>query len=191
MDKEQVFIRELGEIHDQNIEKLVCACLKKIPDEFFTAPASSTGKYHPQYALGLGGLVRHTKAAVLFAKTLLGLEMFSALKPMQDEIIAALILHDCCKNGRNWNGKFTTVDHPLQASAFVQDIANELCVGDFPYVSDIRKLIECHMGQWTTDFNGNQVLEKPQTQAQKFVHICDYLASRKFLSVSYEDGNPL
>ena len=42
-----------------------------IPDYFFEVAASSTGKYHPKFSLGDGGLLRHTKAAVRIAYELL------------------------------------------------------------------------------------------------------------------------
>ena len=34
---------------------------------FWTMPASTSGKYHPAHSLGQGGLIRHTRAVVLFA----------------------------------------------------------------------------------------------------------------------------
>lgn len=43
----------------------------------------------------------------------------------------------------------------------------------------IYDLIASHMGQWNTNDYVNIVLPKPKTQLEKFVHLCDYLASRK------------
>ena len=66
-EKINMFQREINYIkterYRENIKKLI-SCL---PDYFFEIPASSTGKYHPNYALGEGGLVRHTKVAVRIA----------------------------------------------------------------------------------------------------------------------------
>ena len=45
--------------------------IDSLPDYFFEVAAASTGKYHPKYAQGEGGLVRHTKAAVKIAYELL------------------------------------------------------------------------------------------------------------------------
>lgn len=84
-------------------------------------PASTTGKYHPPFALGEGGLVRHTLAACCWAKDLLQLEQYSI----------------------------------------------------------ISRLIASHMGQWNRAFNSNVTLPKPKSDIQQFVHLCDYLASRK------------
>ena len=49
--------------------------------------------------------------------------------------------------------------------------------------------IKTHMGPWTTDYSGNEVLERPQTKYQNFVHMCDYLASRKCILVPFDKEN--
>lgn len=43
----------------------------------------------------------------------------------------------------------------------------------------ISRLIASHMGQWNRAFNSNVTLPKPKSDIQQFVHLCDYLASRK------------
>ena len=50
-------------------------------------------------------------------------------------------------------------------------------------------VIKTHMGPWTVDYNGNEVLEKPKTKYQNFVHMCDFLASRKCLLVPFDSHN--
>lgn len=169
--KETIFLRELGAIKDEKIRNEVKRLVSLCPDYFFTIPASSTGKYHPDYALGEGGLVRHSKAAVFFAIQLLQLEMFEKLQSERDIIIGSLILHDCIKTDGT---QYTKAEHPILACKFIEencinvDIAFKLC-----------DLIKPHMGQWNTDYQGNAILPKPTSPAQKFVHLCDYLASRK------------
>ena len=177
--------KELDLIKTPAIRTLVEHCLKRVPEYFWTMPASTTGKYHPAYTLGEGGLVRHTKAAVWIANELLRLDMFKRIAVMSDEIYAALILHDTVKKGMDGSA-YTTTDHPLQASELVQRVANDTCC-DHPSVRTIRRLIETHMGQWTTDFDGNEVLPKPHSAEQSFVHLCDYLASRKLLTVELDN----
>ena len=88
------FEKEIGWIHSEKIAKFTTYCVNNLPDYFFTVPASSSGKYHPSYALGDGGLVRHTKAAVSIAHELFNLEMFPFTNDEQDLIIVSLILHD-------------------------------------------------------------------------------------------------
>ena len=71
MNREEVFKIELGYIKNDRIRKSCLAMINVLPDYFFEIEASSTGKYHPSYSLGKGGLVRHTKAAVRIAFDLL------------------------------------------------------------------------------------------------------------------------
>jgi len=52
----------------------------------------------------------------------------------------------------------------------------------------ITTTISTHMGEWTKDYNGNEVLERPHNKYQKFVHMCDFLSSKKFLNVNF-NGN--
>ena len=58
---------EINMICNEDIKRLVRIVLDKAPEHFWTIPASSTGKYHPEYASGDGGLIRHTKAVVRVA----------------------------------------------------------------------------------------------------------------------------
>jgi hypothetical protein len=42
------------------------------------------------------------------------------------------------------------------------------------------------MGQWSTDKAGEVILKKPANKRETFVHLCDYLASRKTLEFNFE-----
>ena len=64
MNKTEVFKKEINYVKDENLRSDLKILIELLPDYFFEVPASSTGKYHPDFALGDGGLVRHTKAAV-------------------------------------------------------------------------------------------------------------------------------
>ena len=69
--KHEVFRKELDYIKDDRIRSSCEIILDMLPDYFYEIPASSTGKYHPDFSLGDGGLVRHVKVAVRIAKELL------------------------------------------------------------------------------------------------------------------------
>ena len=73
---------------------------------------------------------------------------------------------------------------------FIISMKNELPIPE-QTVEKLASLVETHMGQWINDFNGNEVLKKPVDKAQKFVHMCDYLASRKFLNVEFDANNEI
>lgn len=175
------FSSELMTIRNQEIRNFTENCLQHVPEYFWTMPASTTGKYHPTYSLGEGGLVRHTKAAVSIALDLLSLEQYKHLNELRDYIISALILHDTFKKGRD-GGKWTAFDHPSVAADFVIKMSERVSV-PMQYANVIRDLIVTHMGQWVEDHNGVERLQRPQTEAQKFVHLCDFLASRKTINV--------
>ena len=43
------------------------------------------------------------------------------------------------------------------------------------------------MGEWNTDYKTKEeVLPLPESEMQKFTHLCDYLASRKMLEVNFD-----
>jgi uncharacterized protein (DUF3820 family) len=50
----------------------------------------------------------------------------------------------------------------------------------------IAMCIESHMGQWSTDRKSNVVLPKPVSVYQEFIHLADYLASRKDLTMAFD-----
>ena len=64
MNKKELFIDEINYLKNDDIKKSVAILIEMLPDYFFHEAASSTGKYHPKYALGDGGLLRHTKLVI-------------------------------------------------------------------------------------------------------------------------------
>ena len=190
MKKIEVFKKEISYVKDTNRRKDLKILIGLLPDYFFEIPTSSTGKYHPSFALGEGGLVRHTKVAVRIAKELLDNNTVGMKFTEQDKdlIIMALTLHDGLKSGLQ-HSKYTKFDHPLLISKLIMENKDKLSLD----IDDIRKMcsmIESHMGEWTYDsFEKKEVLPKPRTAEQRFVHMCDFLASRKFLDVKFKNNN--
>lgn len=187
--KTEIFKNELAWIEDEKKRKWCASMLEALPDYFFSVAASSTGKYHPTYALGEGGLVRHTKAAVALAKDLLGLEMYGRYTPSErDNILMTLMLHDGLKHGRK-DSKYTVFTHPL---SIVQFLLEDDTWADYLSEEDFEQIcggLASHMGQWNTDARSTTTLPKPKSAFEKFVHQCDYLASRKYLEVDFEKIN--
>ena len=188
--KIEVFKKEINYEKDASRRKDLKTLISLLPDYFFEIPASSTGKYHPSFALGEGGLVRHTKVAVRIAYELLqnntvGMKFTDKDK---DLIIMALTLHDGLKSGTE-HSKYTKFDHPLLVSKMIMENTDKLSLD----IDDIRKMcsmIESHMGEWTYDsYQKKEVLPKPKTAEQRFVHMCDFLASRKFLDVKFKKND--
>lgn len=183
----EIFTEELGTIENDDIREFCINILKtEAPDYFYTVAASSTGKYHPQYALGEGGLVRHTKAAMRFLNHMLSVEhiksRFSARQ--QDLLRVAMICHDMRKHGDNGSA-YTVFDHPIIAAEAVRKHKDESLSNE--EVEFIASAIETHMGEWNTDRRSCTVLPKPITAAQQIVHLSDYLASRKQIELTFDN----
>lgn len=179
------FERELLLIERRDVRDIVETAIELVPEYFFHVPASSSGKYHPQYVLGEGGLYRHVRAVCAIAETLFPLYDFPPLE--KDIIRGSCILHDGWKQGLDGSGGKTLHEHPM--------IASEVLRGHFADQKGIHKVIvnlicesiESHMGQWTTSKYSEVVLPRPNTSVRRFVHLCDYLASRKNIEVKLED----
>lgn len=191
MDRLEMFIEELDYIEDKSYKKALLNIINMLPEYFFHEAASSTGKYHPDYALGEGGLLRHSKAAMRIGYELLvnpsiGDKYTSREK---DLMLMSLLVHDGLKRGINAE-KYTRFDHPIIMADFIVDNYKEIGLSkeDAKFMGDV---IKTHMGPWTTDYNGNEILEKPKTKYQNFVHMCDYLASRKCLLVPFDKNNKI
>lgn len=151
--------------HDEEWFKFThLALFSRAPLEFFLQAASMSGRYHQGYELGVGGLVRHTIAAMEVARTLFTLYDFS--EDEEDTVISALALHDIAKPSKT---------HPIEVELILEPLLDE-----YPHkVKSVVSLIRTHHGQW--DHFGK--MPKPKTELQKFVHLCDYLASRKNIAV--------
>ncbi len=189
MDRNEVFKTEIDYIKDERIKRACRVLIKLLPDYFFEVEASSTGKYHPDYALGAGGLLRHTKAAVRIAHELLADpsigEKYTAEE--KDLMLMGLMFHDGLKSGLV-KEKYTRFDHPLLMVKLIQDNKDELKLED-KEITFLCDVIKTHMGVWTKNYNGEEVLEKPKTKYQNFVHMCDYLASRKCILIPFDENN--
>ena len=185
----EVFEQELKYIKTDKVRKACEVMIEKLPDYFFEIPASSTGKYHPEYATGKGGLLRHTKAAVRIGYELLSNPIIGDkyTEKEKDLMLMGLLLHDGLKLGLP-KEKYTRFDHPILMANYIKDNAKDLPLDD-KEITFLQDVIKAHMGIWTTDYNGEEVLEKPKTKYQNFVHMCDYLASRKAILLPFDNNN--
>ena len=185
MEKIDYFNKEYEYIKNDKKKNDIKYLVSKLPDYFFEIPASSTGKYHPDFASTSHGLVKHTKVAVRIAKELFdnpGLNNFT--DDEKDIIIMALILHDGCKSGMV-KEKYTRFDHPLIICDLINENRSKLSLNDGE-VDLLTRVISSHMGIWNKDYNGNEVLPIPKDKYQRFVHLCDYLSSKKFIDIKFD-----
>ena len=183
--RSNIFNKELDYITDERIRNNARLIIDNLPEYFFTIQAASTGKYHPTYALGEKGLIRHTKAAVYFANTLFGIYKFD--DNTKNIIILSLLIHDGLKKGFT-EEKYTRFDHPLLIGELLDKLKDELTLTETE-INDIKNNVSSHMGKWNTSDYSDTILPIPTTVTQKFVHMCDYLASRKEIHFDFNKDN--
>lgn len=189
MNKEEMFLDELEYIKDEKLQDSLLKIIESLPEYWFHVAASSTGKYHPKYSLGEGGLLRHSKSAMRIGYELLSDHCIGEkyTDREKDLMLIALLVHDGLKLGEK-EERYTRFDHPILMANYI--IKNQLQYNleedDAIFIADV---IKTHMGPWTKDYNGNEILERPKTKYQNFVHMCDFLASKKFLQVSFDEDN--
>ena len=178
MKKAEHFERELNLIVDEDLRMVVKSYLnEQVPTYFWEIGAPSSGKYHPGFSQGKGGLVRHTKAVVMFAEELLRMSSYAYMKDeYKDYVIAACIVHDTAKYGMNEEmNKEEYKNHAPNAAKLFKMWA-ESC--GYPVSEFMLNAISAHMGQWSTEKE-----DRPFTNIDRCVHMADYMASRNFIDI--------
>lgn len=168
---------EVASIEDTSIRLFTAKALERVPDYFWEAPASSTGRFHPLDTLGKGGLVLHTKRVAYLAE-----EIGKAFKiegVQVDVLRCAAILHDSFKNGVKDNGH-TEEDHPLIVRYQLKELESETS-----HFDEIMRAIECHQGLW-----GPKPLRMPSKPLEWALHIADFVASRTAIYLYFSGYNP-
>jgi len=206
MKNSEAFKQELGYIKNPYIKEITRLTLDKADDCIQSIPASSSGKYHPDYVQGEGGLMRHIKAVCKIAKTISDTEIYQnitgdyeeeLIETGKDCLLSACLLHDCCKADNTVEHK-TLFKHPLLAADLWCKTFEEYTENNNEDIKNLSKLDEAllehsksviaraiasHMGQWNKSKNEKGYLPKPNNGLETLVHLCDYLASRKFIEV--------
>lgn len=182
----EVFKEELNLIKNDNLREFISICLDNAPKYYLDVAATSSGKHHPDFAQGRGGLVRHVKAAIAMAMELIRCELPSLgtfNQNQTDIIISALLMHDLFKFGMNDEPEGSTnFMHPIYAAEFLAEqfdsYKNKALDLD---VLEIGRCIESHMGKFNTDPKGISDVElpKPRFPMEELVHLSDFVSSRK------------
>lgn len=167
---------EVAQIDDFDIREFVKKTLDEVDPIHRIKPASSTGKYHPKYAAGEGGLIRHIKVTVRNVIELI--RATPAVESEKDELIAAAILHDMWKYPEGRDHEFTAFDHPALGGQWCKDHGFDT----------IGRLIAAHQGIWTTS---RQMPGFENEQPRKFdewlLHYSDLMASRAYLACDFDE----
>lgn len=183
-DKLSYFNREFSYIEDQDIRKFAELVVENAEDYFFDVPASSSGKYHPSFAKGAGGLVRHTRAVAYFANEFARAELKfgSITQHDSDLLIVAAIAHDIKKQGNGGAAGHTVSEHPFYAAEYVKELNEEHEILTNKDIETLYGVIHSHMGPWGEP--------KPKTLMQRILFYADYSASRSEIDIPFiSEGN--
>ena len=171
----EIFENEIAAIGDADLQDFVRYYFNNYtPAYFWTVPASKTGRYHPVFAQGEGGLIRHTKAAFMVLEQLYRLSTYSYMSDeLKDYGRAAILLHDTCKYGIyddvDTESKSFAHHGPL-AAAHVK-LAWGSLFGSTTCPEYLLSAIRSHMGQWA------EKSCRPFTPLDRVVHMADYISS--------------
>lgn len=180
MNKSEFFEREIQLIESVDLQDFVRFYFdEKVGAWFWKSGASSSGKYHPQFTKGEGGLVKHTRAVVWVCEELLKMSSYAYMKSeYKDYARVACLLHDTRKYGRgDEEDKDCYKDHGAIAADDVRMAWAEFFGGS--HCPDLLTMaIRSHMGQWVEDRD-----DRPFTNIDRLVHMADYIASRSFWDI--------
>ena len=174
------FEREIQNIENENLRDFVRFFFnEKVGAWFFESGASASGKHHPDFTKGQGGLVRHTRAVEWVCEELLRMCSYAYMKTeYKDYARVACLLHDTRKYGSNdAEDKNCYKEHGrLAADAVATAWLEFFDQGEAPEL--LLMAIRSHMGQWTENRD-----DRPFTIIDRLVHLSDYIASRPFWDI--------
>jgi HD superfamily phosphohydrolase YqeK len=187
--KNDILLPEINLINTIYIKEWTIKTLENTPDYFFKAPASSTGKFHPQCTCKEGGLIIHVKRAVYIANRLCSGWGIKDLD--RDIVISATILHDIAKVGNPAVAKTTYEDyenHPINGAELINSTLT-LAENSPPFNEIVRNIMDCvkyHMGLWTPEKVRKEI--KDYTLLELVVYTADYIATTKDLITPKDNG---
>ncbi|SDX28220.1 HD domain-containing protein [Haloarcula vallismortis] len=146
--------------------------LEHCPDYFWTAAASSTGKYHPKTHSKRHGLLLHTKRAFTVYEDLSDSWLNQGVVQQWEVNCgrAAILLHDLLKYGEpddsgSWQRPEHTVsNHDRLASNLLREQS------DVP--DEVVACVDSHNGPWGRG-------KSPENALEMLHHVADMVASRR------------
>lgn len=179
----------LDTFENEDIKEFAIVLLDDFPEYIWHVGASSTGKYHPTYSLGEAGLMRHQIAVVRFLNFFLELEQYGSKLTSRERDLIRLsgLVHDGRKSGSQEDyerSKYTKFNHPVLMADVVRGFDGQYLSHE--EIELITDTISRHMGQWNVDKKTGMELPKPNNKFARMVHVADYLASRKCLTMDFD-----
>ena len=186
--KIKIFEPILCKFETEDMKRYCEDMIENIPDYIFTIPSSTSLKYHNKTQCGSHGQILHILMFGEIMNYILGLEYATEKIPdakKRDCLRCTSIFHDAIKCGLN-GSQYTVHNHPILAGEWVRNTSVEHDI-DKDTKEYIAGLCESHSGQWCSSNRSKVVLPKPENNEQFLVHLCDYLASRNNLDMTYPD----
>lgn len=149
--------------------------IELVPQGFWEQPASTSGKYHPAFSLGEGGLVRHSAAVVFTAIDLAQLWRIRS-GPALDAVVLAAAVHDTFKGGDSEVWEYAP-DHPALACAHLVEMLDATRnIIEQKALATAAYAVSDHMSLW-----GPRPTDMRSTDHVGSVIIAaDYITSRKY-----------
>ena len=179
MEKHKFFEREILLLESEDLRDFARWYLDNhVGGWFWKSGASASGKYHPAFTHGEGGLVRHTRAVCMVCEELLRMSSYAYMRAeYKDYARVACLLHDVRKYGR---GDAEDKDCYKEHGAIAADDIRMAWFEFFgTHAPDLLLMaVRSHMGQWTENRD-----DRPFTNIDRLVHMADYIASRPFWDI--------
>ena len=180
----------LDTFENEDIKEFAIVLLDNLPEYIWHVGASSTGKYHPAYSLGEGGLMRHQMAVVRFLNFFFELEQYNSKLTSREMDLMRLsgLVHDGRKSGSQDDfeqNRYTKFDHPMQMADIIRSYDGQYLTHE--ELEIMAEAVSKHMGAWNTDKKSSAVLPKPNDKFSRMLHVADYLASRKCLTMDFDN----
>jgi hypothetical protein len=186
--------RRLIKVLSVEIEKIKSAELKKVTKQILLRcsdynvemGASSTGKYHPPFAAGPGGLIRHIKAVCRNTEALIQSMPYYDNEEWDVPYITA-ILHDCMKY-TEYGQQFCHESHPNLMAALIR----EYHFDDDTLNKRLERIAEnvaCHMSRWNTCKHSDDVMPLPTSIENLIVSFADIIAAKKWFNATFDEEN--
>jgi uncharacterized protein with PQ loop repeat len=182
----QEFNAIVESLRDENIKTFVKKALAKAQPEFWRAPSSASGRYHPADEITAKGLIVHSIRDAIVGRALAN--YFGLSGTEKDIIVAALLIHDIEKGGIPWKHDLHSgsapdsgyvPNHGPIAGDWLKQFKSDSCG---PKCDEIIQDISAHMAQW------NKPPTPPKTLGEQIVSYSDYLASHDSLYVSWRSS---
>jgi uracil-DNA glycosylase family 4 len=169
------------------VQAVTLEALKRAPDTFSKAPASSSGRHHPDWANLESGLLSHSLGVSYIAGEIAAEMGEQGFVPI---LRAAGLLHDLIKWGYGSRGdRKDYKHHEAISSGFVGAIAERMGVYEDLDVLRLLCAMGTHAGQW----GDNQ----PRVWYELALHLADLLMSNKsmpdpvHISIATQDAEEL